>query len=84
MVDGSQGTEPSGAVSLFAVYLGQNSSYLQKKKKSRADFALVILGHPSWRHTPGTIRGEAKFIPSPQKVKYFTSIMSDMNFFPPA
>lgn len=56
----------------------------RKKKKSRADFALVILGHPSWRHTPGTIRGEAKFIPSPQKVKYFTSIMSDMNFFPPA
>lgn len=32
MVDGSQGTEPSGNVSLFAVYLGQNSSYLQQKK----------------------------------------------------
>lgn len=80
MVDGSQGIEPSGAVSLFAVYLGQNSSYLQQKK-SRADSALVIVGHPSWRHAPRASRGEAKFIPSPQKVKYFTSIVSDTKIF---
>lgn len=43
MVDGSQGTEPSGAVSLFAVYLGQNSSYLQKKKKKKAELTLPWL-----------------------------------------
>lgn len=46
-----------------AVYLGQNSNYLQQKK-SRADCALVILGHPSWHCAPGASRSEAKFIPS--------------------
>lgn len=50
--------------------------------KSRADSALVILGHPSWSHAPGASRGEAKSIPSLQKVKYFTSIMSDTKYFP--
>lgn len=47
MVDGSQGTEPSGAVSLFAVYLGQNSNYLQKKKKAEPALPWLFLAIPA-------------------------------------
>lgn len=65
MVDGSQGTEPSGAVSLFAVYLGQNSSYLQQKKRAELTLPWLFLAIRAGITLQQT-GGDAKFIPSPK------------------
>lgn len=82
MVDGSQGTEPSRAVSLFAVYLGQNSSYLQQKK-AELTLPWLFLAIPAGVTLQEQSGEKPNSSPLPKKVKYFTSITSDMNFFLP-
>lgn len=81
MVDGSQGTEPSGAVSLVCCLLGAKFK-LFTAKKVELTLPWLFLAIPAGVTLQEQAGGKPNSSPLSKKVKYFTSILSDMKYFP--